>query len=87
MFCVLHYMYLLCIDLPPFEWFMMQPPLLLSDNIRFCVISTVVCCHEDSLIMSYIFKQLLNIFIMCNYIGLCWNYDYHIKAIEEISIM
>ena len=30
MFCVLHYMYLLCIDLSPLEWFMMPPPLLLS---------------------------------------------------------
>ena len=30
MFCVLHCMYLLCIDLSPLEWFMMPPPLLLS---------------------------------------------------------
>ena len=51
---------------------MMQPPLLLSVThifiiIRSCVISIVVCCHEDSLIMAYNFEPLLNIFIMSNY--------------------
>ena len=37
-------------------------------NIRSCVISTVVCCHDDSLIMFYILKPLFDIFIMSDYI-------------------
>ena len=57
-------------------------------NIRSCVISTVVCCHDDSLIMSCIFKPLLDIFIMSDYIVYVGTtIIIHIKAIEEILIM